>query len=67
MEVLYLLVPLSVLLVGGIVWAFLWAVRSGQMDDLEGPAERMLRDDDRPFRPPSPRGGTSRGAPDGPH
>ena len=34
------------LLVAGIVWAFLWAVRSGQFDDLEGPAHQILMDDD---------------------
>jgi cbb3-type cytochrome oxidase maturation protein len=48
MEILYLLIPLSVLLIGVIVWAFFWAVRSGQFDDLEGPAHRILMDDDAP-------------------
>ena len=46
MEIIYLLIPLSLVLVGGIVWAFFWAVRSGQFDDLEGPAHRILMDDD---------------------
>ena len=46
MEIIYLLVPLSLVLVGAIVWAFFWAVRSGQFDDLEGPAHRILMDDD---------------------
>ncbi len=46
MEILYLLVPLAVVLAALIVWAFLWAVRSGQFDDLEGPAHRILMDDD---------------------
>jgi cbb3-type cytochrome oxidase maturation protein len=48
MEILYLLIPLSLLLVGVIIWVFLWAVRSGQFDDLEGPAHQILMDDDRP-------------------
>lgn len=48
MEVLYLLIPLSLLLVALIVWIFLWAIRSGQFDDLEGPAHRILMDDDEP-------------------
>jgi cbb3-type cytochrome oxidase maturation protein len=48
MEILYLLIPLSLLLVAVIVWIFLWAVRSGQFDDLEGPAHQILMDDDRP-------------------
>jgi len=48
MEVLYLLVPIAILLAAGIVWAFIWAVRSGQFDDMEGPAHRILMDDDEP-------------------
>jgi cbb3-type cytochrome oxidase maturation protein len=51
MEVIYLLIPLSVILVGVIVWVFLWAIRSGQFDDLEGPAHRILMDDDSPRIP----------------
>lgn len=45
---LYILVPLSVLLVFGIAWLFWWSVRSGQFDDMEGPAFRLLMDDDKP-------------------
>ena len=48
MSILYLIIPLSILLVMVIIWIFLWAVRSGQFDDLEGPAHRILMDDDRP-------------------
>jgi cbb3-type cytochrome oxidase maturation protein len=47
-EILYLLIPLSLLLVGLIVWVFIWAIRSGQYDDMEGPAHRILMDDDKP-------------------
>ena len=46
MDILYLLIPLSVVLVAVIVAAFLWAIRSGQFDDLDGPAHRILSDDD---------------------
>ena len=46
MEIIYLLIPLSLLLIGLIVWIFIWAIRSGQFDDLEGPAYRILMDDD---------------------
>ncbi len=46
METLYLLIPLAALLVAVIVAGFLWAVRSGQFDDLEGPAYSILMDDD---------------------
>jgi cbb3-type cytochrome oxidase maturation protein len=52
MEILYLLVPLAVILAGVIVWAFLWSIRSGQFDDLEGPAHRILMDEDEPQQPP---------------
>lgn len=48
MESVYLLVPISVLLVFGIAFAFWWSVRSGQFDDLEGPAFRILMEDDLP-------------------
>ena len=48
MEVLYLLIPLSVALVFLIGAAFWWSVRSGQFDDLEGAAHRILADDDSP-------------------
>lgn len=47
MEILYLLIPLSVVLVFLIGWAFWWSVRSGQFDDLEGPAYRVLMDNDK--------------------
>ena len=46
MEILYLLIPLSLALSVVIVWALLWAVNHGQFDDLEGPALRILSDDD---------------------
>jgi cbb3-type cytochrome oxidase maturation protein len=48
MESLYLLIPLSVVLVFLIGVAFWWSVKSGQFDDMEGPAYRVLMDDDRP-------------------
>ncbi len=45
MESLYLLIPISVLLVFVIGVLFWWSLRSGQFDDLEGPAYRLLMDD----------------------
>ena len=48
MDILYLLIPLSVALVLVIGAVFWWAVKSGQFEDLEGPAHRILMDDDRP-------------------
>jgi cbb3-type cytochrome oxidase maturation protein len=52
MEIIYLLIPLSVILVGVIIWIFLWAIRSGQFDDLEGPAHQILMDNDDPVIDP---------------
>jgi cbb3-type cytochrome oxidase maturation protein len=46
MEVLMLLIPLSVALVVLIGAAFWWSVHAGQFDDLDGPAHRILADDD---------------------
>mgnify|MGYP001301898856 CR=1 FL=1 len=46
MSILYLLIPLSLLLLSLAVWAFFWAVKNDQFDDLEGPAHRILFDDD---------------------
>lgn len=46
MESIYLLIPLSVLLVFGIAVIFWWSVKSGQFEDLEGPGFRILMDDD---------------------
>jgi cbb3-type cytochrome oxidase maturation protein len=46
MEILLLLIPLSVVLVFAIGAGFWWCVQSGQFDDLEGPAHRILADDD---------------------
>ena len=47
-EILYLLIPLVLVLAGAVVWAFFWSVRSGQFDDLEGPAHRILMDNEEP-------------------
>ncbi|MBS1229854.1 MAG: cytochrome oxidase maturation protein cbb3-type [Proteobacteria bacterium] len=46
MEIMYLLIPLSVILVFLIGVVFWWSLRSGQFDDLEGPGYRILMDDD---------------------
>ena len=46
MSILYLLIPLALLLLGGAVWAFFWAVGNGQFDDLDTPAIHILLDDD---------------------
>lgn len=51
MSVLFLVLPLALLVVGGAVLAFVWSARSGQYDDLDTPAMRVLGDDP-PSRPP---------------
>lgn len=51
MESLYLLIPVSVVLVFVIAGLFWWSVRSGQFDDLEGPAHRILMDDEKTVGP----------------
>ncbi|ADJ64686.1 MULTISPECIES: cbb3-type cytochrome oxidase assembly protein CcoS [Herbaspirillum] len=56
MEALYLLIPLSTLLVFLAIWVFFRASDSGQFDDLEGPAMRILHDDDAAV-PQEPSGG----------
>ncbi|MCS6785653.1 MAG: cbb3-type cytochrome oxidase assembly protein CcoS [Thiobacillaceae bacterium] len=48
MDILYLLIPLSLVFVAIIAGVFLWAVKSGQFEDMEGPAHRILMDDDAP-------------------
>lgn len=47
MSIIFILIPLGLVLLLAAVAAFFWAVRSGQFDDLETPAWRILLDDDR--------------------
>ncbi|MDZ7768407.1 MAG: cbb3-type cytochrome oxidase assembly protein CcoS [Woeseiaceae bacterium] len=47
MSILYLLIPLGLILLAAAIWAFFWAVGSGQFDDLDSPAWRVVMDDDR--------------------
>ncbi len=48
MTILLLLVPISLVLLGVAIWAFVWAVRRGQFDDLDTPAIDILREDATP-------------------
>jgi cbb3-type cytochrome oxidase maturation protein len=64
MESLYLLIPVSVVLVFLIGLVFWWSLRNGQFDDLEGPAYRVLMDNDKvpeedgeATKPPGPKAG----------
>lgn len=45
MEIIYLLIPLSLVFLVVSVWFFSWAVRNAQYDDLQGPAHRIILDD----------------------
>ena len=57
MSVLFVAVPAALAVAISAVIAFLWAARSGQLDDLETPALRMLHDETSspaPKRPPTP-------------
>ena len=51
MNIIFILIPLGLVLLAVGVWAFFWAIRSGQFDDLDSPAWRILLDDDR--KPPN--------------
>jgi cbb3-type cytochrome oxidase maturation protein len=46
-----MLIPLGLVIFAVAIWAFVWAVKSGQFDDMEGPAHRILMDDDDPRIP----------------
>jgi len=55
MDILFLLIPISLIIMGIAIWVFLWAIRSGQFEDLEGPAHQILMDDDDPRIPGKPK------------
>jgi cbb3-type cytochrome oxidase maturation protein len=50
-EILWLLVPVSALIVLAIIAVFGWALKSGQFDDLEREGERILDDAQHPVDP----------------
>jgi cbb3-type cytochrome oxidase maturation protein len=50
MNMLYVLIPLALMLLGVAVWAMIWAIRSGQFDDLESHGCSVVLDDDQ--KPP---------------
>ena len=53
MEILAILTPIALALGGLGLAAFIWSLKSGQFDDLDGAAMRILNDDDRPRREPA--------------
>ena len=54
MDILYFLIPITLFVILVAAGAFIWAVKTGQFDDLEGPAYRILMDDDDPRIPRPP-------------
>lgn len=59
MNVLYLVLPLALVIAAAAVGAFVWTVRSGQLDDVDTPPRRILFDDrvvptPPPAKPPGP-------------
>jgi cbb3-type cytochrome oxidase maturation protein len=58
MKMVYVLIPLALLLLGVAAWALVWAIRSGQFDDLESHAWDVVLDDDQhPAEPHSTESG----------
>ncbi len=52
MSIIFVLIPVSLVLLGLACWAFLWAAGSGQFEDLDSQAWDMLGDDE-PLEEPS--------------
>ena len=52
MNILFFLIPLSIVLLSLAIWAFFWAVKNDQFEDLDGPAYSILYDDDLPPKKP---------------
>ena len=57
MTILLYLIPIALLLGLAGLAAFLWALKSGQFEDLDGAANRILFDDDKPLPPVEKRRG----------
>lgn len=51
MDALYLLIPLGIIVIVIAIVAFIFTIKSGQYDDLDGAAYRILMDDDDPRIP----------------
>lgn len=62
MGMLFVFTGIGLLLFIGAVAALIWSIRSGQLDDLDTPAMRLLSDDAAP-RPPTPPAPTSSATP----
>jgi cbb3-type cytochrome oxidase maturation protein len=58
-DVIFVLLPLALLIAAIAVGLFIWAARTGQFDDLDTPAVRMLFDDEEPRPVPRPTASTA--------
>jgi cbb3-type cytochrome oxidase maturation protein len=47
MSIIFVLVTISILLVGFAIWAFFWAIKNNQFDDLDTPAYSILDEEDK--------------------
>ena len=54
MDILYLLIPLSVLAMFGVIGVFAWALHAGQFDEIESEGQRVLLDADQARKGPGP-------------
>lgn len=59
MSEFFFLIPISVILGAAGLVIFLWTLRDGQYEDLDGAAERILYEDDEPRPDPAPKAGSS--------
>ena len=53
MEIIYLLIPLSLIFIAAIIGVLFWAIKSGQYDDLEREGHRILMEEDDEMEEPS--------------
>ena len=61
MNIIFVLVPLGLVLIGAAVWALFWAVNNGQFDEVDAGADAPFRDDDASIgEPKSPADPTKR-------
>ncbi|VAX24530.1 hypothetical protein MNBD_NITROSPINAE01-608 [hydrothermal vent metagenome] len=51
MDVIYGILPLMIVVGFAMVMVLVWAIKSGQFEDMEGPATRIIMDDDDPMLP----------------
>lgn len=52
MEIVFVLIPVSIVLILGALWVFSWAIDSGQFEDLDREAQRILLDEEAAERRP---------------